>query len=219
MALIASAILGKVSKILQDEGTVRRWPTDTELLGWLDSAQREIAMIRPELFSTTAVRKLVAGTLQTLPATAVALVAATRNMGTDGTTVGQAIADKPAELLDILLPDWHTHAARAKVRYVSHDAKNPKQYFVYPPQPAANQGYVEEVLRVAPTALASASATIGLDDIYENVLINLVLYRAYAKDSDIPRAAERSNTYRAAALEGIGLQLQATAANTPGGDQ
>lgn len=220
MALAASSILNKVSKILQDEDIMRRWPVDTELLGWLDSAQREVALMRPELFSSTATRQLVAGSRQTLPATAVGLAAVLRNMGSDGLTPGPTILPKAQRVLDILLPDWQsaTHAS-ATVSYFCYDPKNPREYLVYPPQPAVGMSYVEEQLHVAPTALASIDATIGLDDTYENVLLDLVLSRAYGKDADIPRCAERANTYRASALERLGLSLQARAANIPGGEE
>lgn len=69
------------------------------------------------------------------------------------------------------------------------------------PQPAAGQGYVELVYGASPTD-TTLGGTITLDDIYQNVLVDYILYRAYSKDTeyaaDQNRAATHQNAYIAA---------------------
>lgn len=217
MALTASSILNKVSILLKDEGTIRRWPVATELLGWLNTAQRDIASVRPDAFHQTDVRQLNEGSRQVLPENAVRLVQV--NCNVQGTARGRSIDEKRQDVLDVLLPDWQSPIyAHPVVQYYCYDIRRPKEYFVYPPQPSGEQGWVEEVLQLEPVELTAVGDEIQLDDTFEGTLIYFVLHRAYGKESESPTSVERSNTYRAMALESLGFQLEGSAMNTPGGD-
>lgn len=215
MAITAGTVLGKVSKILQDEDTVRRWPTDTELLGWLDSAQLDAVLIKPTAHTSTATVQLAAGTKQSLPSGGLLLLSVTRNMGTGGATPGMTIKPISREALDRLLPDWHTHAARDTVKLYAYDPSTPKEFYVYPPQPSTSPGYIETVCSTTPSPLASTDDNIALDDIYEGALIDGVLARCYEKDSEIATAAAAATSYRKSFAEKLGLRTQVEAAMDP----
>lgn len=214
MTITAAALLAKVSKTLQDETGVR-WPIDTEMLGWLDSGQRETVFLKPDILATTVSMLLAEGTKQVLPVGGMSLLDVVRNMGTDGDTPGRAITAIPREILDTSLPDWHSSTPNAEVKHFTHQDNNVKTFYVYPPQPAVSPGYVELVQSVAPTTIAADTDTISLDDIYENVLIDYCLYRAYAKDNEHTFSAERSANYRSTYMEALGLREQVEAANAP----
>jgi len=197
--ITAQSVVDKVQVILQDTTGVR-WP-DSELLDWLNDGQREIVLYKPNAFIKNLAVRMAGGTKQSLPADGVQLIDVVRNMGTNGTTPGRAVRITMREVLDSQLPDWHSETPSSVVKHYVYSLLDPKNFYVYPPQPAAGQGYVELVYGASPTD-TTLGGTITLDDIYQNVLVDYILYRAYSKDTeyaaDQNRAATHQNAYIAA---------------------
>lgn len=197
--ITAQSVVDKVQVILQDTTGVR-WP-DSELLDWLNDGQREIVLYKPNAFIKNLAVRMAVGTKQSLPADGVQLIDVVRNMGTNGTTPGRAVRITMREVLDSQLPDWHSETPSSVVKHYVYSLLDPKNFYVYPPQPAAGQGYLEIVYGASPTDTTLAG-TITLDDIYQNVLVDYILYRAYSKDTeyaaDQNRAATHQNAYIAA---------------------
>ena len=197
--ITAQSVVDKVQVILQDTTGVR-WP-DSELLDWLNDGQREIVLYKPNAFIKNLAVRMAGGTKQSLPADGVQLIDVVRNMGTNGTTPGRAVRITMREVLDSQLPDWHSETPNSVVKHYVYSLLDPKNFYVYPPQPAAGQGYIELVYGASPTD-TTLGGTITLDDIYQNVLVDYILYRAYSKDTeyaaDQNRAAAHQNAYIAA---------------------
>lgn len=179
--ITVASILTKVSTILQDPTNIR-WPTD-ELVLWLNDGQREVALYKPNAFVVNNAVVCAAGTKQTLPAAALSLIDIVRNMGTNGTTPGNSIRAVSREILDTQVPNWHSSTPSAVTKHYVYTPLDPKTYYVYPPQPASGQGYVELVYVSAPTD-ATSGGNITIDDIYVTPLIDYILYRAYSKDAE-----------------------------------
>lgn len=194
--ITVASTLEKVQIILQDQTGIR-WPSETELLGWLNDGQREVLILKPNAYVVNGVRQLDAGTKQNLPANGIQLVDVVRNMGSAGITPGRSIRIASREILDAQAPDWHASTPSATVRHYIYSPLDPKHYYVYPPQPASGRGYVEEIYAAVPPN-ATANGTISLDDIYNNVLIDYVLYRAYSKDAEYAANAARASAHQAA---------------------
>lgn len=218
--ITVGTVVNRVQTILQDTTGIR-WP-DTELLGWINDGQREIVLFKPNAFVKNIAVKLAEGTKQDLPADGVQLIDVPRNMGTNGTTPGRAIRITIREILDSQVPDWHSSASNPVVKHYMYSLLDPKHFYVYPPQPSTNQGYAELIYGAAPTD-ATLNGTITLDDIYQTVLVDYVLYRAYSKDTEYAadgnRATLHQNAY-IAALTGkakveIGVNPNATAPANP----
>ncbi len=195
--IIARAVIEKAQIILQDTTGVR-WPSDTELLGWLNDGQREVMVFKPNTNVKNIAIKLATGTKQSLPSDGVQLIDVVRNMGTDGQTPGRAVRIALREILDAQVPNWHSSTAAAEAKHYMYSVLDPKNFYVYPPQPSSGQGYVELVYGATP-ADATINGAITLDDIYQNVLVDYILYRAYSKDTeyaaDQNRAAAHQNAY------------------------
>jgi len=181
-SIFASTILDKVQTILQDT-TGLQWSSD-ELLGYLSDGQREVLIYKPNSYVVNAAIQLVSGTKQTLPDDGIQLIDIVRNMGSDGKTPGRVVRIATREVLDAAVPTWHSATANAVCRHYLYNPLNPKQFYVYPPQPSTGMGYVEIVYTATPADLLSDVETIALDDVYQNQLIDYVLYRAYSKQSD-----------------------------------
>lgn len=190
--ITVASVLTKVSTILQDPTNIR-WPTD-ELILWLNDGQREVALYKPNAFVVNNAVICVAGTKQTLPAVAISLIDVVRNMGTNGTTPGNSIRAVSREILDTQVSNWHSSTPSAVTKHFVYTPLDLKTFYVYPPQPATGQGYVELIYVAAPTDAVS-SGLISLDDIYVTALISYILFRAYSKDAEYANNAALAGTY------------------------
>lgn len=197
MTISVSSVITKAQTIIQDATGVR-WPSD-ELLGWLNDGQREILIYKPSANAKNVSVKLTTGTKQSLPADGLQLLDVIRNTGTDGNTPGRAIRITMREILDAQLPDWHSSTANATVKHYTYSPLTPKVFYVYPPQPSTNQGYVEMAYGALP-ADATLNGNINVDDIYQTVLIDYILYRAYSKDTEYAADPQRASAHQAAYL-------------------
>ena len=213
--ILGSEALDQAGIILQDTTNIR-WPT-AELLGWLNAGQREIVLRKPDAYTISEAVALTASEAkQSIPAAGIQLIDIVRNMGTAGATPGRAVTRTERYILDSQRPDWNTETGSSTVKHYMFDERNPKVFYVYPPQPAVSPGYVETVYSAAPAALAAAANTLTLDDIYASVLLDYVLYRAYSKDSDIaPNAPQRAVGHYQAFLRSLGDKEKAESSYDP----
>ena len=220
--LTGANIISRVQDTLQDTTSVR-WP-EAELLRYINDAQREIVNFRPDASATHANIQLITGTEQDLPSGGLRLIKVTRNMsGTaSNSTGGRAIRIVDVDILNTQEPDWHNpsvsgdaaHTTIAK-HYV-FDNDDPRKFYVYPG--VAGNSYVEIVYSAAPTDLGSTSATISVDDIFGNAIIDFVLYRAYMKDAEYAGNAQRAQSHYQLFGASIGQGGQAQVLLSPNND-
>jgi hypothetical protein len=209
--LTAQSIVDKAEQILQDATNVR-WTAD-ELLGWLNDAQRQIALVRPDASVTTANITLVSGTKQSLPASGLRLLDVIRNMGVGGATPGSAVRLVDREVLDSQRPGWHMETGVSDVKHFVFDQRNPKTFYVYPP--AVTNATVEAVYSVSPAEVAAIGNTITLDDIYQNPLLDWVLYRAFSKDAEFAANQELAVKHLSAFQTALGIKSEVDMATSP----
>ena len=172
-------------------------------MGWLNDGQREVLVFKPNANVVNTSIQLASGTKQSLPADGIQLIDVPRNMGSDGATPGKAIRIAMREILDAQSPDWHTETPSATTKHYMYTPLDPKHFYVYPPSNGAGQ--VELIYAAVPAKVATIANMISLDDIYSNVLVDYILYRAYSKDSDYaanPQRAAASQAAYTAALTG-----------------
>lgn len=209
--ITAGAIITKARDILQDTSAVR-W-TDNEALRWLSEGQRYITLHRPDASSTIGNIQLVGGTRQTLPASALRLLDIVRNMGASGSSPGAPIRMIDRDILDAQVSDWHSQTAQSVIKHYVYDERSPKTFYVFPPATAGI--WVEAVWSTAPAELTSTSSAIAIDDIYEPVLLDYLLYRAWSKDAEYAGNAERAAFYITACNNALGIKMQADVAMAP----
>lgn len=211
--ITAKSIIEKAQIVLQDTTGVR-WPAETELLGWLNDGQREVVIYKPNACTRNKAVQLVAGTKQTLPEDGIMLIDVVRNMGTDGATPGRSVRIVMREILDAQMPDWHASAASQTVKHYMFAGLDPRTFYVYPPQPGAQTGYVELVYAASPTD-ATFDGAIALDDIYQNILVDYILYRAYSKDTEYAADQNRAAAHQSAYLAGLTGKVKVEAGSNP----
>ncbi len=162
-------VLRQVSVLLQDNDPQFARQTETELVDWLNDAQRAIYTFLPSACSRIDAVRLVPGTLQSIesiptayckpgdgstpavPVVGAMLLDIVSNMGADGLTHGAAVRliTEGRELLDTLAPSWHTTAATAIANYI-YDPRTPRHFYVYPGVHASTPVWVRMALVAEP---------------------------------------------------------------------
>ena len=209
--ILASAIIAKARILIHDTvGT--RWP-DAEMLNWLNDGQREIVLLKPNASIKNVSVAMVEGTKQTIPNDGVSLVTVRRNMGINGTTPGISVTQVDMSLLDEEVREWHFEAPLSGAIHFIFDPQDPKHFYLYPPQPATPH-YMEVVYSCNPADVAIGEA-ISVDDIYQNILIDYLAYRAFSKDSDYAANDGRAGIHYGHFTAALGAKIQAEGATAP----
>lgn len=215
-AITAGNIIDKAGILLQDL-TNTRW-TEAELLGWLNDGQREIVKLKPETSITNLDSyTLTAGTKQTLPdgtgtePAGIVLIDVPRNVAVASS--GGVIRLIPRRILDDQIGTWHRAEGTVEIKHYTYDRRDPKHFYVYPPALATAE--VELIYSSAPTDCTSSAATISIDDVYANDLLNYIVYMAYLKDADYTVNGARASSLRAAFFQGLSLKEQAETVTEP----
>lgn len=199
--ITAQEILDRAELQLHDDTNIR-WPL-AEGLNWINEGQREIVLLKPDAYSITESLKMVAGTKQTIPAQGTMLLDVPRNMGTDGTTVGNVVRLVDRRVLDDGQADWHTQDSNVVVKHWVYDPEsNPRIFYIWPKSDATN--YIEICYSKAPDEIAAVGDVITLDDIYAPVLLNYFLSKAYDKDADFASNGSRAQKARNEFLQLLG---------------
>ena len=201
MTVTVQSVIDRVQATLQDTTGIR-WPVVGELVLFVNDAQREIALLKPDSSATTANVQLVTGTRQTIPTDGNRLLRVVRNMSdTSGGASGKrAIRLVSREVLDAQTPNWHdatassgTDAAHTTtVKHYVYDEQNPRVYYVYPG--VSGNAYAEVVYSANPTTVAQ-NGNLSIPDIFANAVADYTLFRAYTKDAEYAGNAQRASTH------------------------
>lgn len=216
--ILAVDIVAEARVNLGDQDEVR-W-SQSDLLGYLNDAQREIAILRPDAsVSVTALQLTANASRHALPATATRLIKITRNMGADGTTPGRAITLAQNDEVDRVDPNWHTATAAAAIEHFVYDGKSPKVFYTYPRPNAAL--YVEAHLAVPPADATingvdgeTVDSVISVDDVYKTAILDFIEMRARMKASDSFDEVGGDRAY-GRFLNRLGLKVVADKATDP----
>lgn len=197
MATKVRSLLNRAAAILNDEEFVR-WE-EAELLEWLNDGQRVIA--RGPATDAYVVRgnvTTVTGTVQNLPSDGIRLIDVVKDVST-----GQSINHADYAMANMLASRWREASSGVAENYF-YDDRNPKQFEVYPPQDA---GTILEVLYNANPGDALINGVIIIDDMYADVLIDYIVYRALSKDTeDSSTELNRATAFYNAFLVGAGYK-------------
>lgn len=217
MPIPAQSIIRRCVETLQDNTSIR-WPV-SELVRYLNDAQREVILYRPDAAVTNASVPLVTGSRQNLPVGGTKLVEVVRNSA--GTK--RAVRMVNREILDAQLPGWHAQAGVTEILHYMYDPREPRVFYVYPPA-AATGAAVDLSYASMPADIAepsegalytSVTGNLGVPDIYGNAVQDYVLYRAYTKDSEYAGNAARAQAHYGAFANALGVEVKATVAVAP----
>jgi len=206
-------LIDRAEEILQDTTNVR-WSQQT-LLDYLNDAQREIVLFRPDANPVNASFTLTANSAkQSLPSAALRLLSIYRNSN----PTSKPITNIERRVLDDQIEDWHGTTATNVEHYV-YVPLDPKIFYIYP-HTTASEATIEIVYSSSPTDItisnfSSDTTVISLDDIYANAILDYMLYRAYQKDTEYAGDLQRSGVYMQSFQNSLGIKNQVDAGSSP----
>lgn len=227
MAFQAAAIFYRVGRIIQDETNVR-WPL-TELVDWANDGLREIVLQKPNAKSSTVVIELEEGTYQQLPGSYMTLLRVVRNLKSASTSPregGRVVRVVSRDILDSQRSYWHDTSitpSTKEVKHVTFDIADPKAFYVFPPNNGT--GYVEAIVSVIPNPIPLASpdpeditgyaVEVDIGDVYQNALMDYILYRAYSKDAQFAGNSARAAAHYQAFANSLQIKVSVEAIANP----
>lgn len=205
-------VIDRAEEILQDTSNVR-WSQKT-LLDYLNDAQREIVLFRPDASTTNESFTLAQSAKQSLPSGGLRLLDVYKNISPNTNPV--TIIER--KILDDQIDDWYSKTGTAVEHYV-YNPVDPKNFYVYP-YPSTSGNTIEIIYSSAPSKITISdfttdTDTISLDDTYANAILDYMLYRAYQKDSEYAGDLQRSASYYASFQNALGIKTQADAGSQP----
>jgi hypothetical protein len=209
--IVGTTIINKAAIQLTDLTNIR-W-TRSELLGWLNDAQRQIVLMQPNSSNKTAAQKLIVGSRQRIPSDGWLLLDIYRNMGTDGLTPGNVVRVVSRQLLDAYAPTWHSSAPSAVTQNFIFDLQDQTAFYVYPPSDGTN--WLEVNYAQVPADLATENLTISLSDVVQTAMLDYMMYRACSKDAEYAPGLQLASGYWAAFSAAVGSKAQAELTNDP----
>jgi hypothetical protein len=223
MAVTVQSVIDRVQKTLQDTTGVR-WPVVDELVLWVNDAQREIALLKPDASAKNTTITLAAGTKQEIPNDGNALLRVVRNMSAASNGLGRrAVRIVQRDILDAQTPDWHNPTVTGDaahgtvVKHYIYDEQNPRNFYVYPGISTANTAFAEIIYSANPTTVAQ-NGNLDIPDIYANAVMNYVLYMAYMKDAEYAGNQQRAASHYQLFTASITGKGQVDAMTTPNYD-
>lgn len=211
MPVTASTIINKAALILQDVNNIK-WPR-SELLEYINDAQRTIITAQPDATNKVTVMQLVAGTRQNIPSDGWTLLDLIRYMGTDGTKPGRAIRLTSKELLDAYNPEWHSSAKSVVPKHYIFDEQDQTVFYVYPPN--TGSGWVQLNYSPIPTVLTNESQNLSVNDIFQTTVLDYVLYKACLKVAPYSPGPQIAQGYLQTFMAAIQVKYQSEAINSP----
>lgn len=218
MSLSAQSIIRRVVDTLQDTTSVR-WPIP-ELVRYLNDGQREVILYRPDATIKNATLVCTAGPKQSLPADGSKLIDIVRNAGVGSGSAAVRLVAR--EILDTQIPNWYGLSGSDTVVHYTYDPRDPTVFYVYPP--ASGNAELEIAYSAYPTDITEpaegsdytdVTGSLDVPDIYGNVIIDYILYRAYTKDSEYAGNAQRSVAHYQAFANALGIEVQGTTGVSP----
>lgn len=198
MSVTVQSVIDRVQAVLQDTTGVR-WPVTGELVLWVNDAQREIALLKPDASAVNTTVTLASGTKQEIPSGGNRLMKVVRNMSASSGGAGKrAIRLVDLSVLDSQTPNWHDPATTGDaahtniVKHYSYEESNPRNFYVYPG--VSGNAYVELVYSANPATVA-LSDNLSIPDIFANAIMNYVLYMAYMKDAEFAGNENRASNH------------------------
>lgn len=210
MALTVDWVLSRFKVLAQDD-SYTRWDR-AEIVDAINESYLRIVTLKPSANPSRRTVTLDEGPIQSIDdvakyGAALSLIRVVRNMGA---TYKQAIRSIPLDKLEHDLPDWYSDTTTENIERWSQDDSSPREYIVYPPAVADTS--VEVIVALDPGEHTDGASVgdedIKLPDEYAPMMLDYVMYRAYAKDDDQAYYHQKSIAHLQAFLAALNVQAQ-----------
>jgi len=214
----ASDLLARASAILSDNsvGADRTWPQG-ELLQHLNEALMELHKLRPDIFTQVVAMELRPGAAQVVPPGYSSFVGLLSNITVDETgfeTASAPIVESDGHFAAALerkpclsAPRGSAAAAPYTIASYSRDAEVSTSFVVSPPVPVGQAPQVRAKLVAWPPVFSPSTLgeCLGVAAAYQASLLDWVLMRSYAKETDSQYAVAQVERYRKAWYDALNV--------------
>ena len=214
MTVAAKTIIQRAAEQLQDV-TATRFKTD-KLVRDLNAGQRQVILKRPDAATATLPTALVAGSKQSIPATAATFI------DIDGNTSGRAMRKVEMSTMDAFDRDWQTSTGSLVLDHFMWDQRDPRTFYVYPNALLGAQVDIVCALYPVDITVPGSNATwndvagdITVNDEWANALLDYVLAMAWSMDAEFAENAALASVHLQLFNAAIGEQLQSASAVAP----
>jgi hypothetical protein len=189
------------------------WGISSMIIAY-NQAKNMLLGMRPDACTKIEEVFLISGSRQYLPDDGLRLFNVVRNINQNG-TIGRAIRQVSMAALDSSNPDWH-NATGTVIHEFMFDPRSPKHFYVYPSP--ATVGEVGMRVEIEYSAMppditeANLNETLPFDSVYDQPLIELMLYKLLSGDNE----QGRNNSVHMQAAMGL-LNIQTESANANDG--
>lgn len=205
MTIAASVLINESRTLLLDSAAVT-WSA-ADLLLYANEAQRTTVMVKPDAYPKFGNVEMDPGVNQSLPDDGIALLDIDEN-----TYSGLRVTQVDGELLDETNRYWPAASQQRDVQHYAADPRDPRRFKVTPPNDGT--GELRVLYGAAPPLLATANDSIIFPDTYHGVLVNLILSRAYQKNSKKQDLVKSSAHFQTAMMM-LGVKSKAQIAVAP----
>lgn len=185
------------AKITAQDVDFVQWP-EAEWLSWYNECLLALASARTDAGAETRTVTIKPGSRQTIPEDSNKLIEVVRNDAT-----GRAIRPIDRKVLDEQNPVWHKETG-TEPKYYSYDSAVPTVYYLFPGVTGATHE-IDIVVAKSPTPATSSEADVPVEDWFAPAIVNYILYRAYLKNAEYTNDLTRSEYFRRAFYEHLGL--------------
>lgn len=199
----ATELLERIARDLSDTDN-GRWDRPA-LYSMLNASLREVVTLVPQANTVEESVQLSPGVAQSIPATALSLVAPLRNMGSSGSDPGAWIHSVDKRAKDQFTPGWASHATGTVVREVMVDPAMPRAFWTYPPIPSSPAVWISLRLAGEPTRVDADNEGDELDTgaAFDEAVVLGVIARALRMQTDVG-SHQKAGDYRNEFLRTLG---------------
>lgn len=187
--------------ILMDTAKVRWTPAQHEVN--MNAALRDVVDLRPDANTKTKTLSLAPGVTQQISSQGLYLVDVVCNLGLNGNIPGRSPRRIDLQTMTAARRDWRTDPAHGVVRNFMLNPGNPREFYVWPPQP--DPAHHIQVLQpeYPPAVKLGASTDFPLPETFVNPVVHLSLSFGWQKA--IGGDLNRSAFHRREAMQMLGL--------------
>jgi hypothetical protein len=178
------------------------WPPSV-VIPYLNLGLLEAINLKPSCNPVSRTLTLVGGSAQSLPAGDLQLIEVISN--SQGGAVDSVMQDR----IDNLLPNWQAQEWKDNyVQQVILDPRNPKVFYVFPPQPVPPVDKLNVIVSTTPALLTADTGIFPLDHSYWPAMVEYGIYRCLKESTTIPNAQAKADACYKAFMTGLGIKAE-----------
>jgi len=202
-------VLYLAAREIQDV-TGRRWDKIDVLLPYMNEGILEIINLKPDAFVVTHDIALNEGPVQKFPDEMIQFIDFVCNVS-DAGVIGLEIRGVIKEFLDQMVPGWMASTPGDTVVFGVVDRRDPKSFYIYPPQPAETTRLIRAKITKQPDQIETVQhelIDLPMDPSYQPALVDYITYRVLSEETTVPGAVAKGTTFYNKFLQDLGLKSQ-----------